>query len=625
MSQIAQALADSMLSFSAPTSTNPTANPLRAERSTGGAILRIVYRFDMPPANAINLVLRRYLASKVGSPGTSNIRLIDDHDPAIAFSETQACWNLPQTGENWGATPTGGGALTGVNTSYDGTARTAATHHEDSVQAQFEAALARGDAFFSLIEHLSDESTGSNASLRYESRESATTSPPASDRRPHLLYDLADITDPEVAITSHTDGQNVETRTITVSGTADDPDGAEGEDVSGLDIVELRLNGGSWEETTLNKGGGTWTHDVALEAGANTIEVRATDLEGNVSTIADITVTLLTHEVTLGPVIDAEMDLSFPDTNFGDQTFIPLGYAEFDEGATIFNVRALLKFSLAGLEAGVTEAILRLTSHTFTPPVDPEEAVNDAYATLLDPSRHDWEEMQVTWNSYKDGSPWTTPGGDTDGLAPTVVLPPLPAELGGTWEADITELVQWALDQERTVLHLFMAVPTTPNFFGIWQFRSREHETVGDRPILTLEVAGQGDVLIAPDTGTLRATSMAGARGDSPVYVAEMWCTPDGTDFRATVALPPGKIASCEIIGDGGTLSGTARVVLRDDLDVAIWKASLTTSARKAVSETDAGVQAHAGGDITAQVVLAEGDTGVPFKLRIYLETAPWP
>lgn len=190
MPQSAQALADTMISIASPDATNAAANPLRVERSTGGATLRVLYRFALPPPHATNVLLRRYLASKVGSPGTSVIRLIDAHAPAIAFVESEACWNRPQTGQNWGGTPTGGGALTGVSTSYDGTARAAAAHYEDAVQAQFEAAMARGDAFFTLIEHLADEGTGSNASLRYESKESATTSPPEADRRPQLRYEL---------------------------------------------------------------------------------------------------------------------------------------------------------------------------------------------------------------------------------------------------------------------------------------------------------------------------------------------------------------------------------------------------------------------------------------------------
>jgi len=168
-------------------------------------ITRSVYRFEMPPANAINMVLRRHLefasyeAEHSGLYGSGYIRLVNDHVPATAFVEGEATWNVPASGENWGAVvATGGGDLEAPATTYDLVTRADDTWPdtlEDSVQAQFEAALARGDAYFTLIEAFEDaealtvepeEGFGPNVTFEYSSKDHATEA-----QRPLLVYDLA--------------------------------------------------------------------------------------------------------------------------------------------------------------------------------------------------------------------------------------------------------------------------------------------------------------------------------------------------------------------------------------------------------------------------------------------------
>jgi hypothetical protein len=93
-----------------------------------------------------------------------------------------------------------------------------------------------------------------------------------------------DVTPPTVTITNPTNGQVVTTRTITVTGTAIDPTFPS----SGVVLVQVRVNGGSWSNAT---GTATWTRSVTLSPCQNTIEARCLDRAGNDSGIRSVTVT----------------------------------------------------------------------------------------------------------------------------------------------------------------------------------------------------------------------------------------------------------------------------------------------------------------------------------------------
>lgn len=98
-----------------------------------------------------------------------------------------------------------------------------------------------------------------------------------------VTYAQPDITSPTVTFTSPSNGQMLTNAVITVNGSAADP----GTPTSGVNKVELRLNGGSWQTVsgTLN-----WSSSTTLTAGSNTIEARSSDNAGNISTIASIMV-----------------------------------------------------------------------------------------------------------------------------------------------------------------------------------------------------------------------------------------------------------------------------------------------------------------------------------------------
>jgi hypothetical protein len=93
-----------------------------------------------------------------------------------------------------------------------------------------------------------------------------------------------DITPPTVVISSPANGANLTTSPTTVSGTATDPSSPS----SGLNLVEVRVNGGSWSNAT---GTTSWTRSVTWSPCNNTLEVRSRDNAGNYSTIVSNFVT----------------------------------------------------------------------------------------------------------------------------------------------------------------------------------------------------------------------------------------------------------------------------------------------------------------------------------------------
>ncbi len=85
---------------------------------------------------------------------------------------------------------------------------------------------------------------------------------------------------PTVSIDAPADGASVSTRTVQVSGTADD-DGA-------VDRVEVRVNSGEWFDAT---GTDTWSAPAGLQPGENLIEARSRDAAGQWSEIDAVAVT----------------------------------------------------------------------------------------------------------------------------------------------------------------------------------------------------------------------------------------------------------------------------------------------------------------------------------------------
>ncbi|HKZ49204.1 MAG TPA: kelch repeat-containing protein [Thermoplasmata archaeon] len=86
--------------------------------------------------------------------------------------------------------------------------------------------------------------------------------------------EVIDDTSPTVSFTSPADGSVLASGTVVVTGTASDAGG------SGLERVDVRLNGGPWRTAA---GAGSWNLSLNLTAGVNLLEAQAWDNAGNPS------------------------------------------------------------------------------------------------------------------------------------------------------------------------------------------------------------------------------------------------------------------------------------------------------------------------------------------------------
>ena len=92
---------------------------------------------------------------------------------------------------------------------------------------------------------------------------------------------------PSVTITNPLPGQATNA-TLTVSGTANDLPGTGAFTLaSGVNLVEVRLNGGTWLPAS---GTNAWSRALTLASGANLIEARSRDSVGNYSPVASCNV-----------------------------------------------------------------------------------------------------------------------------------------------------------------------------------------------------------------------------------------------------------------------------------------------------------------------------------------------
>ncbi len=135
-------------------------------------------------------------------------------------------------------------------------------------------------------------------------------------------------TPPTVNIVSPENGDNFINLNITISGTADDVDIADGDFVERVDVA---INGGNWQ---LADGTTDWLLDVQLQDVENLVEVRSVDSLGVYSNVQVIT-------ITLNPSTDG-VDLRFdpPNYDFGEvetNSTVEKVFTLYNDGATSSN------------------------------------------------------------------------------------------------------------------------------------------------------------------------------------------------------------------------------------------------------------------------------------------------
>lgn len=177
-------------------------------------------------------------------------------------------------------------------------------------------------------------------------------------------------------------------------------------------------------------------------------------------------------------IADAQLEDTFPDTNKGTGGALVVGFSS-DKGP--HTRRGLFRFLLGSLpnQATVDNATLKL--HRTNDGLGAAAEV-DYVTTFFE----DWVENEVTWNSYKTGSAWTTAGGDFDltdrALFNFATSPPSESDIS----IDVKALVERAVAAGRDELNVI--VKRQVESFGTASqiFLTREVAEEADRPLLTV-------------------------------------------------------------------------------------------------------------------------------------------
>jgi len=142
---------------------------------------------------------------------------------------------------------------------------------------------------------------------------------------------------PSVTITNPPSGQAT-TAAVTVSGTANDLPGTGAFTLaSGVNLVEVRLNGGAWLPAT---GTNAWSRALTLASGANLIEARSRDSVGNYSpiTLLNMSYGTLISQVQMS---GGALGITFPtetgktySLEWADQLTPPISWQSLDGAVT---------------------------------------------------------------------------------------------------------------------------------------------------------------------------------------------------------------------------------------------------------------------------------------------------
>lgn len=123
------------------------------------------------------------------------------------------------------------------------------------------------------------------------------------------------------------------------------------------------------------------------------------------------------------PSKDATISSNNADTNYGSETYLALNAAV---SATWYT---LIEFDISSLGTNQLISVATLNLNRYPS--------GDDTVTIYRLLRTDWVEAEVTWNSYKSGSVWSTAGGDYDTLISKSFTPAV-----GDNSVDVLELVR---------------------------------------------------------------------------------------------------------------------------------------------------------------------------------------
>lgn len=194
------------------------------------------------------------------------------------------------------------------------------------------------------------------------------------------------------------------------------------------------------------------------------------------------------NETTLHPAADTYIrGADYENTNFGASTALEVR----NQGFSLSNRLAYLKFDYSHVSGGIEEATLRLYAHT----IGQDETRTVSVYSSADKS---WAESAMTWNNAPthsttlDGNPDFAHAGDF------VVTNPTPGSVyrdhehdnvGFWYEVDVTEAVQSQPDGIVSFVLLIKAVAETNHV----NFNSREHSGAKPELVIRTSDSGPGD------------------------------------------------------------------------------------------------------------------------------------
>lgn len=178
---------------------------------------------------------------------------------------------------------------------------------------------------------------------------------------------------------------------------------------------------------------------------------------------------------------DAYITSSFATSNYGTDTNL---YIQTTSGKSPSYLYSLLEFDVSDIPAGATIDAAKFTFYCHTVNFG-GGFTNGGVARLL----RAWVESQVTFNDWKSGSAWTSPGALSDGNDYTSsgqVTWTAPTSAGSFDITGLASLVQDALDNRSGVLSVVVRRTSAPDSNGILCYSS-DHGTASQRPKLTVD------------------------------------------------------------------------------------------------------------------------------------------
>lgn len=162
------------------------------------------------------------------------------------------------------------------------------------------------------------------------------------------------------------------------------------------------------------------------------------------------------------PIADATISSDLPTTVFSHDQLLSVGW-----NSDLLATRTILHFDISSLgNVHVSSATLRLYIN--------EHATQPSQALVRRITRTDMDFNFLTWNNYRQNSPWTTAGGDYDATGVTWALPS--DEKAPYKDISISTFVSDAINNQSGQLRLLLLRSTEASTNSVAEFYALEDE-----------------------------------------------------------------------------------------------------------------------------------------------------